>query len=185
MTSTTSYFTKSLPKRGDITGSPDQAFNMNSTRKGYYDYILGGITAGTIATIGTLSHESNNFIYLFAPQIHHDHGGKPLGIVGNASNKMGRFSCVYIKLTGLKYFPYIESMTTMDTRLKHTEVTPLDPEHLKFTKDFKGFTDPLRGTLLPVFFLIYFGQDIPQGSIASDKEKSALAKLGRGYGLWV
>jgi hypothetical protein len=98
---------------------------------------------------------------------------------------MGKFSCVYIKLTNLKYFPYIESTTTMDARLKHTEVTPLDPEHLKFTKGFKGFTDPLRGTLLPIFFLIYFGQDTPQGSIANDEEKSALAKLGRGYGLWV
>jgi hypothetical protein len=185
MTSITSYFTKSLPKRGDITGSPNQAFNMNSTRKGYYDYILGGITAGTIAAIGTLSHKSNNFIYLFAPQIHRDLGGKPLGIIGNASNKMGKFSCVYIKLTDLKYFPYIESTTTMDAHLKHTKVTPLDPEHLKFTEDFKGFTDPLRGTLLPVFFLIYFGQDTPQGSIASGKEKSALAKLGLGYGLWV
>jgi hypothetical protein len=182
MTSTTSYFTKSLPKRRNITGSPDQAFNMNSTCKGYYNYILRGITAGTIAAIGTLSHESNNFIYLFAPQIHRDLGGKPLGIIGNASNKMSKFSCVYIKLTNLKYFPYIESTTTMDTHLKHTKVTPLDPEHLKFTKDFKGFT---RGTLLPVFFLIYFGQDTPQGSIASDKEKSALAKLDRGYGLWV
>jgi hypothetical protein len=62
MTSTTSYFTKSLPKKGNITGSPNQTFNMNSTRKGYYDYILGGITAGTIAAIGTLFHESNNFI---------------------------------------------------------------------------------------------------------------------------
>ncbi len=102
MTSTTSYFTKSLPKRGDIMRSPDQAFNMNSTRKGYYDYILGGITSGTIAAIGTLSHESNNFIYLFAPQIHRDLGEKPLGIVGNAFNKMGEFSCVYIKLTDLK-----------------------------------------------------------------------------------
>ncbi len=98
---------------------------------------------------------------------------------------MGEFSCVYIKLTDLKYFPYIESTTTMDARLKHTEVTPLDPEHMKFTEDFKGFTDPLKGTLLPAFFLIYFGQDIPQGSIASDKKKSALAKLGRGYDLWV
>ncbi len=162
------------------------AFNsMNITHKGYYNYILGGITAGTIAAIGTLSHESNNFIYLFAPQIHLNLGGKPLGIVGNASNKMGEFSCVYIKLTDLKYFPYIESMTTMDARLKHTEVTPLDPEHLKFTEDFKGFTDPLRGTLFLVFFLIYFGQDTPQGSIFIDEEKSALAKLGHGYGLWV
>jgi hypothetical protein len=185
MTSTTSYFTKSLPKRGDIMGSPDQMFNMNSTRKGYYHYILGGITAGTIVAIGTLSHESNNFIYLFATQIHCNLGGKPLGIVDNASNKMGEISCVYIKLTDLKYFPYIKSTTTMGMRLKHTKVTLLDPEHLKFTKDFKGFTDPLRGTLLPVFFFIYFGQDIPQGSIASDEEKSALAKLGLGYGLWV
>jgi hypothetical protein len=138
MTSTTSYFAKSLLKRGDITGSPNQVFNMNSTRKGYYNYILGGITTGTIAAIGTPSHESNNFIYLFAPQIHHDLGWKPLGIVGNASIKMGEFSCVYIKLTNLKYFPYIDSTTTMDVRLKHTKVTPLDPEHLKFTKDFKG-----------------------------------------------
>ncbi len=116
MTSTTSYFTKSFPKRGDITGSPDQAFNTSSTRKGYYNYILGGIIAGTIAAIGTLSHESNNFIFLLALQIHWDLGGKPLGIVGNASNKMGKFSCVYIKLTNLKYFPYIKSTTTMDAR---------------------------------------------------------------------
>jgi hypothetical protein len=158
---------------------------MNSTRKGYYDYILGVIITGTIVAIGTLSHESNNFIYLFAPLIHRDLGGKPLGIIGNASSKMGKFSCVYIKLTDLKYFPYIESTTTMDARLKHIKVTLLDPEHLLFTKDFKGFTDPLRGTLLPVFFLIFFGQGISQGSIASDKEKSALAKLGLGYGLWV
>jgi hypothetical protein len=163
----------------------DEGFNMNSTRKGYYDYILWGITTGTIAAIGTLSHESNNFIYLFTPQIYHDLGGKPLGIIGNASNKMSKFSCVYIKLTDLKYFPYIKSMTSMDARLKHTKVTLLDPEHLKFTKNFKGFTDPLRGTLLHVFFLIYFGQDIPQGSIGSDEEKSALAKLGHGYGLWL
>jgi hypothetical protein len=178
MTSTTSYFTKSLPKRGDITGSPDQAFNMISTRKGYYDYILGCITTGTIVDIVTLSHESNNFIYLFAPQIHQNLGGKLLGIFGNSSNKTGKFSCVYIKLTNLKYFPYIKSTTTMDARLKHTEVTPLDPGHLKFTKDFKGFTDPLRGTVLPVFFLIYFGQDIPQGSIASDKDLASDMAFG-------
>ncbi len=81
MTSTTSYFTKSLPKRGDIMGSPNQPFNMNSTREGYYDYILGGITAGTIATIGTLYHESNNFIYLFAPQIHRNCGVASLAML--------------------------------------------------------------------------------------------------------
>jgi hypothetical protein len=173
------------PQEGGYHGITPSGVQHEQHPQGLLQLHPWSITTGTIAASGTLSHESNNFIYLFAPQIHHDLGGKPRGIVGNASNKMGEFSCVYIKLTDLNYFPNIRSTTTMDIRLKHTEVTPLDPEHLKFTKDFKGFTNPLRGTLLPVFFLIYFGQDIPQGSITSDKEKSTLAKLGLGYGLWV
>ena len=46
-------------------------------------------------------------------------------------------------------------------------------------------TDLIRCTLIPVFYIIYFGQDIPQGRIASDDEKMNMAKLGPGYGLWV
>jgi hypothetical protein len=46
-------------------------------------------------------------------------------------------------------------------------------------------TDPIRGTLLPNFFIVYFGQEIPQGNITSDDVKITMAKLGTGYGLWV
>jgi hypothetical protein len=70
MSSAASYFTKSLPKRADITGSPTQAFNMNS-HKEYCKYILGGISAGTIAALGTIAPGSTNFQYHYAPQIHH------------------------------------------------------------------------------------------------------------------
>jgi hypothetical protein len=45
--------------------------------------------------------------------------------------------------------------------------------------------DPIRGTLLPNFFIVYFGQEIPHGIITSDDEKTTMAKLGSGYDLWV
>ncbi len=73
----------------------------------------------------------------------------------------------------------------MSELLKHTDITPLSLEHLKFTKDRKSFIDPIRGTFLPNFFIIYFGQEIPQGSISSDDVKTAMAKMGPGYPLWV
>jgi hypothetical protein len=73
----------------------------------------------------------------------------------------------------------------MSKLLKHTDVTQLLSEHLKFTKDWESFVDPIRGTSLPNFFIVYFGQEIPQGSISSDNEKHAMAKMGPGYALWV
>ncbi len=73
----------------------------------------------------------------------------------------------------------------MSKLLKHTDVTPLLPEHLKFMKDWKSFIDLIRGTFLPNFFIVYFGQEIPQGSISSDDVKTAMAKMGPGYALWV
>jgi hypothetical protein len=73
----------------------------------------------------------------------------------------------------------------MSKLLKHIDVTQLSLEHLKFTKDWKSFVDPIRGTFLPNFFIIYFGQEIPQGSISSDDVKTAMAKMGPGYALWV
>ncbi len=73
----------------------------------------------------------------------------------------------------------------MSKLLKHTDITPLLSEHLKFTKDWKSFIDPIRGTFLPIFFIVYFGQEIPQESISSDNVKTAMAEMGPGYALWV
>ncbi len=47
------------------------------------------------------------------------------------------------------------------------------------------YFNPVRGTLLPNFFVIYFGQVFPQGSILSDGKKMKMVKLGKGYGIWV
>ena len=184
MSSTATHFTKSFPKRADITGSPEQAFHMLDNRDKYYKYLLGGISAGTIAALGTIA-PSGSFQYLYAPQIYHDLGGEPIGIVGTSSNKIGKFSCIYINLGDFKCFPFVEATASMSKLLKHTDVTQLLLEHLKFTKDWKSFVDPIRCTFLPNFFIVYFGQEIPQRSISSDDVKTAMAKMGPGYALWV
>jgi len=56
---------------------------------------------------------------------------------------------------------------------------------LSYTRDWKDLTDPVRGTFLPSFFIVYFGQEIPQGSMSNDDEKTDMAKMGPGYDLWV
>ena len=184
MSSTATHFTKTFPKRVDITGSPEQAFHMQENLDKYFKYLIGGVSAGTIAAFGTIA-PGGTFQYLYAPQVHHDLGGNPVGFVGNSSNKLGEFSCVYISLSDFKYFPFVEATAAMNELLKHTEVTPLASEHLTYTRDLKDLTDPVRGTFLPNFFIVYFGQEIPQGNISSDGEKTAMAKMGPGYDLWV
>ena len=183
MSSTAIHFTKSFPKRADITGSPKQAFNMHVSRELYLEYLLGGIAANTIAALGSLAN-NGSFQYLYAPQIHKDLGGKPIGIVGTSSNKTGEFSCVHMHLSNFKLFPFVESQASMNELLKHTELDELPTENLKHT-EWKDKTGPFRGTLLPNFFIVYFGQEIPQGRITSDDEKTTMAKLGPGYELWV
>jgi hypothetical protein len=184
MSSTPTHFTKIFPKRADITGSPEQAFHMLGNRDNYYKYLIGGVSAGTIPAFGTIA-PGGTFQYLYAPQVSHDLGGNPVGFVGNSSNKIGEFSCVYISLSDFKYFPFLEATSAMNELLKHTDVTPFLSEHLTYTRDFKDLTDPVRGTFLPNFFIIYFGQEIPQGNISSDDEKTTMAKMGPGYALWI
>jgi hypothetical protein len=98
---------------------------------------------------------------------------------------MGKFSCVYMNLSNFKLFPFVEPTASISGLLKHTEVTQLSTNHLKHTTNWKDMVDPIRGTLLPNFFIVYFGQEIPQGSITSDDDKTTMAKLGSGYDLCV
>jgi hypothetical protein len=59
MSTTATHYTKLYPMQGDLIGSPDQAYNLLPTK--YFDHILGGIGAGTIAALGTVALGSYNF----------------------------------------------------------------------------------------------------------------------------
>jgi hypothetical protein len=132
---------------------------MLDNRNKYYKYLLGGISAGTIEALGTIA-PGGSFQYLYVPQIYYDLGGEPISILGTSSNKIGEFSCVYITLGDFKCFPFVEATASMSELLKHTDITQLSSEHLKLTKDWKSFVDPIRGSFLPIFFIVYFRQEI-------------------------
>ena len=108
MSSTPTHYTNLYPKRSDISGSNNQAYRKGKDVKAY---VIGGINAKTIASIGTGAPGSSIVQYLYAPRIHHNLGGEPKLIVGNASNKLGEFSCVYIPFAKCNCLPlWLRSM---------------------------------------------------------------------------
>ncbi len=50
--------------------------------------------------------------------------------------------------------------------------------------DWNDFKEPIVGTLIPNFFITYFGQVLPHGDISDDEFKAKLIRLGTGYELW-
>ena len=124
-------YTDLYPKRGDISVSNDQAFGKGED---VLSYVIGGIKAKTIAAIGTVAPGSSIVQYLYAPKIHHDLGGEPKLIVGNASKKLGEFSCVYIPFASLKLFACVAEKEKFDTLLKY--LLDLENKHLANTEWF-------------------------------------------------
>jgi hypothetical protein len=69
----------------------------------------------------------------------------------------------------------------MDNSLNHGDDFP---KELLFENNWNDFKEPIVGTLIPNFFITYFGQVLPHGDISDDKIKAKLVRLGTGYELW-
>jgi hypothetical protein len=176
VTASTTYMA-SFPKRPNITGAPDQVFQFNN----FLECLIEGIKTNTISAIGTINLGSLCTQYLYAPQIHFNLAGKPIAFIGNLSNKMGEFSLIKIDVTSIQLFLYIKDKVTMDDSLNHGDNLPAE---LLSETDWNNFEEPIVGTLIPNFFVTYFGQVLPHGSISDDKIKAKLMRLGTGYELW-
>jgi hypothetical protein len=176
ITANTTY-TASFPKRPNVTGAPNQVFKFHN----FFDCLIGGIKANTISAIGTINLGSLCMQFLYAPQIHFNLAGKPIAFIGNSSNKMGGFSLSKINVTSICLFPYIKDKVTMDDSLNHGDNLPAE---LLSETDWNNFEEPIVGTLIPNFFVTYFGQVLPHGNISDDKIKAKLMRLGTGYELW-
>jgi hypothetical protein len=176
VTANTTYMA-SFPKRLDITGAPNQVFQFNN----FLDFLIGGIKANTISAIGTINPGSLCTQYLYAPQIHFNLAGEPIAFIGNLSNKIGEFSLIKIDIKSIRLFPCIKDKVTMDDSLNHGDDLP---KELSYKTDWNDFKEPIVGTLIPNFFITYFGQVLPHGNISDDKIKAKLVHLGTGYELW-
>jgi hypothetical protein len=147
---------------------------------------LGGIGAGTIAALGTVAPGSYNLSYIYAPQVHTDLSGNFIGFVGNASNKIGEFSCIHIHKDAFGLFQIIDYNVNVEEAMPGhpSTVTPFALDLLTNTK-WRNLSDTIIGVLFPNFFIVYFGQDFPKGDISLDNIKVSIAKLGAGYSLWI
>jgi hypothetical protein len=94
---------------------------------------------------------------------------------------MGKFSLIKIDIMSIPLFPYIKDKVTMDVSLNHGDSLP---KELLSETDWNDFKEPIVGTLIPNFFITYFGQDLPHGDISDDEIKAKLVRLGTGYELW-
>jgi hypothetical protein len=128
MSTPATHYTKLYPKRGNFTGSPDQAYNLLPAK--YFDHILLGIGPGRIATLGTVAPGSYNLSYIYAPQVHIDLSGNFIGFIGNAFNKIGEFSCVHIHKDALDSS---RSSTPTQTWMTPCPATHLLSPHLIWT----------------------------------------------------
>jgi hypothetical protein len=142
--------------------------------------LIGSIKANTVSAIGTINPGSLCTQYLYAPQIYFNLAGNPIAFIGNLSNKIGKFSLIKIDVTFIHLFPCIKNKGTMEVSLNHRDDLP--KESLSKTK-WNNFEEPIIGTLIPNFFITYFGQDLPHGNISDDEIKTKLVCLGTGYEL--
>jgi hypothetical protein len=88
--------------------------------------------------------------------------------------------------TLLDFFQMINSKANLDKAMPghSSNLTPFTLDLLT-NMDWADLLDNIIGALIPNFFIIYFGQDFPQGGISSNNIKVAFKKLGTGYNLWV
>jgi hypothetical protein len=114
--------------------------------------------------------------------------GACIGFVGNASNKIGEFSCVHIHKDkdAFGLFQIIDYNINVEEAMPghSSTVTPFASDLLTNT-EWRNLSDTIIGVLFPNVFIVYFGQDFPKGDISLDDIKVNFAKLGPGYSLWI
>ena len=178
MTSTNLTFSDSHPKRPDITGSCEDAFGLGTDLQ---TTIINSIRANTLSAIGIVAFGSLETQFIFNPQVHTKPNGTPIAILGNASNKMGEFTLVYLSLASICLFPCV-IQKEVNYILPHGADIPND---LLAGSSWHGSTDTYVCVAVPNVTLFYFGQEIPQGRISMDSTKAAFGNLGPGYATWI
>jgi hypothetical protein len=88
---------------------------------------------------------------------------------------------IKVNVKSIRAFVYIKEKATWTTNLTHGEDIPAEK---LINTNWKDFEDPIIGTLIPNFFIAYFGQDLPHGDLSDEEIMAKLVCLGLGYKLW-
>ncbi len=72
-----------------------------------------------------------------------------------------------VDIASFCFFPYLGPDHTFNTLLPHGD--KLKEKLLTDTTDLKSFKEPVIATLVPNFFVIYYGQKVTHGDITTDQ----------------
>ena len=126
--------------------------------------LVNAIRANTISAIKTVAFNTLQVQYIFDPKIYTKPDGKPISIIGNAANKMDKFSLVHLCIALVSLFPCV-------IQKEVTNVLPLGkdiPIDLLAGTSWENSTNTFACTLVPNIFFSCFGQFLSTGCNTSD-----------------
>ena len=88
---------------------------------------------------------------------------------------------IKINVESIRVFAYIKDKAKWTKDLIHGDDIPAEK---LIDTDWKDFEDPIISTLILIFFIAYFGQDLPHGDLRDEEIMAKLVHLGSGYELW-
>ena len=142
--------------------------------------LVNAIHANTILAIRTVAFDMLQIQYIFDPKIYTKLDGTPISIIGNASNKMGEFSLVHLRIALIALFPCVIQKELIN-------IPPLGkyiPLDLLVGTSWENSNETFACAPVPNIFFTYFGQSLTTCRITSDTTKMAFQFLGPGYAAW-
>ena len=175
-------YTLSKNARPDTDGSYKLLFS-----KAAITTLVKRIQSGLIGAIGSVN-QNLTLQWIVCPQVYFDTDGNPTHIVGNMSNKMDTFGLLKISIEeAVKYFGVIYYDENAPEDVKGT--AKLAPEDLVDTRWAQATIDEAQRKdttvcALSRVFCVWFGSDLPRGSLLNEDVRAAFGELGDGYDTW-
>ena len=170
-----STFTASVPKRSDVKGDASEVYAF---KVAIVKAIVQAIENNFIGAVGTVNHKTE-LQWIFNPKVHRALNGKPLCIIGNASNEMGEFSLVRLDLTDVSYFITIKPEANFPKKQdqgEQPEITMIEGTAWEGSRTHAADMGNV--------FLLYMGVEPVYGELSNEDTKELFKALGGGYEDW-
>lgn len=165
------------PKHPEVDGSIVQICG-EPIRQSTFNWIKAGNLAGIVGV-----DFNGHLHYVWNPQIVNNLTGQPTKIIGNASNKKGEFSLIELNLGALKYFvlPMLKTQAP-DGMHSGTTLTKVIYKDTKWKDNDEG---TMVVSIIPKILPIFFGMDVPYGSLHEEDVAVLFSNLGTAYEAYV
>ena len=165
------------PKHPEVDGSIVQICG-EPIRESTFNWIKAGNLAGIVGV-----DFNGHLHYVWNPQIVNNLTGQPTKIIGNASNKKGEFSLIELNLGALKYFvlPMLKTQAP-DGMHSGTTLTKVIYKDTKWQDNDEG---TMVVSIIPKILPIFFGMDVPYGSLHEEDVAVLFSNLGTAYEAYV